>query len=132
MRREILLVGQVEDFDKFEFLTQAYIRHYRGSVYAADFWQRLSTVLSRSSFALEERRFVRIATLLEQVDRATRLKLLLVIGKKALVNGRLAVVHRAGEQALSLAEDTAERERAHFFVARRGRSPTNMRPGLRS
>ncbi|MEA3079349.1 MAG: chemotaxis protein MotC, partial [Sphingomonadales bacterium] len=29
LRREILLVGQAEDFDKFEFLTLAYIRHYR-------------------------------------------------------------------------------------------------------
>ncbi len=115
LRREIVLVGQAEDFDKFEFLTQAYVRHYRSSVYAADFWQRLSTVLSRSSFALEERRFARIATLLEQVDRATRLKLLLVVGKKALVHGRLAVVRLAGEQALSLAEEAGERERAHLL-----------------
>ena len=38
LRREILLVGQAEDFDKFEFLTLAYIRHYRNSVYAGDFW----------------------------------------------------------------------------------------------
>src|SRR5262249_9191434 len=48
LRREILLVGQAGDFDKFEFLTQSYIRRYRHSVYAGDFWQRFSTALTRS------------------------------------------------------------------------------------
>ena len=61
LRREILLVGQAEDFDKFEFLTLAYIRHYRNSVYAGDFWQRFSTGLTQSSLALDDRRFARIA-----------------------------------------------------------------------
>jgi chemotaxis protein MotC len=116
LRREIVLVGQAEDFDKFEFLTLAYVRHYRNSVYAGDFWQRFSSVLTRSSLALDERRFSRTAALLEQVDRASRLKLYLVISKAALVRGRLGVVLLAGEQALSLAPDgNADRERAHLF-----------------
>ncbi|MCA6123796.1 chemotaxis protein [Bradyrhizobium sp. WSM 1704] len=118
LRREILLVGQAEDFDKFEFLTLAYVRHYRSSVYAGDFWQRFSTALAQSSLALDERRFTRIAALLDQTDRASRLKLYLVIAKAALVRGRLAVARLAGEQALSLAPDAgADRERAHFFRA---------------
>jgi chemotaxis protein MotC len=116
LRREILLVGQAEDFDKFEFLTLAYIRHYRNSVYAGDFWQRFSTGLTQSSLALDERRFARVAALLEQVDRASRLKLYLVIARGAMVRGRLVVTRLAGERALALSADaSAERERAHFF-----------------
>ncbi len=116
LRREILLVGQAEDFDKFEFLTLAYIRHYRNSVYAGDFWQRFSTGLTQSSLALDDRRFVRIAALLEQVDRASRLKLYLVIARAALVRGRLIVTRLAAERALTLSADaTADRERAHFY-----------------
>jgi chemotaxis protein MotC len=116
LRREILLVGQAGNFDKFEFLTQAYIRHYRNSVYAGDFWQRFATAVTRSSLFLDERRFARIATLLDQVDRAIRLKLHLVIGKSALVRGRLAVARLAGEQALSLSQDeVADRELAHLL-----------------
>jgi len=116
LRREILLVGQAEDFDKFEFLTLAYIRHYRNSVYAGDFWQRFSTGLTQSSLALDDRRFVRVAALLEQIDRASRLKLYLVIARAALVRGRLAVARLASERALTLSADaTADRERAHFF-----------------
>ncbi|MBR0837711.1 chemotaxis protein [Bradyrhizobium manausense] len=116
LRREILLVGQAEDFDKFEFLTLAYIRHFRNSVYAGDFWQRFSTGLTQSSLALEDRRFARIAALLEQVDRASRLKLYLVIARGALVRGKLAVTRLAGERALTLSADaTADRERAHFY-----------------
>lgn len=116
LRREILLVGQAEDFDKFEFLTLAYIRHYRNSIYAGDFWQRFSTGLTQSSLALDERRFARIAALLEQIDRASRLKLYLVIARAAMVRGRLAMTRLAGERALALSADaSADRERAHFF-----------------
>ncbi|WP_431204950.1 chemotaxis protein [Bradyrhizobium betae] len=116
LRREILLVGQAEDFDKFEFLTLAYIRHYRNSVYAGDFWQRFSSGLTQSSLALDERRFARIVTLLEQIDRASRLKLYFAIARSAMLRGRLAVTERAGERALALSADaSADRERAHFF-----------------
>lgn len=116
LRREILLVGQAEDFDKFEFLTLAYIRHYRNSVYAGDFWQRFSTGLTQSSLTLDDRRFARVAALLEQVDRASRLKLYLVIARGALVRGKLTVTRLAGERALTLSADaTPDRERAHFY-----------------
>lgn len=118
LRREILLVGQAEDFNKFEFLTLAYIRHYRNSVYAGDFWQRFSTGLTQSSLALDDRRFARIAALLEQVERASRLKLYLVIARGALVRGKLTVTRLAGERALTLSADaTPDRERAHFYRA---------------
>jgi chemotaxis protein MotC len=116
LRREILLVGQAEDFDKFEFLTMAYIRHYRNSVYAGDFWQRFSTGLTQSSLALDDHRFARVAALLEQVERASRLKLYLVIARAGLVRGKLVVTRLAAEKALTLsAEATADRERAHFY-----------------
>ena len=116
LRREILLVGQAEDFEKFEFLALAYLRHYRNSIYAGDFWQRFSAGLTQSSLALDERRFARISALLEQLDRASRLKLYLVIARAAMVRGRLAVTRLAGERALALSADaSAERERAHFF-----------------
>ncbi|QPF93118.1 chemotaxis protein [Bradyrhizobium commune] len=116
LRREILLVGQAEDFDKFEFLTLAYIRHYRNSIYAGDFWQRFSTGLTQSSLALDDRRFARITVLLEQIDRGSRLKLYLVIARAALIRGRLAVTRLAAERALTLSADiTAERERARFL-----------------
>ncbi|MGL9621811.1 chemotaxis protein [Bradyrhizobium sp. U531] len=116
LRREILLVGQAEDFDKFEFLTLAYLRHYRNSIYAGDFWQRFSTGLTQSSLALDQRRFARITALLEQIDRASRLKLYLVIARAAMVRGQLAVTRLAGERALTLSADaSSERERAHFL-----------------
>lgn len=116
LRREILLVGQAEDFDKFEFLTLAYLRHYRNSVYAGDFWQRFTSGLTQSSLALDERRFARIVALLEQVDRASRGKLYLVIARAAMLRGRMVVTRLAGERALALSADASpERERAHLF-----------------
>jgi chemotaxis protein MotC len=116
LRREILLVGQAEDFDKFEYLTLVYVRRYGDSVYSGDFWQRFSSALTRSSLALDERRFARLSVLLEQIDRASRLKLYLGIARTALLRGRLAVVKLAGEQALPLSpDDHADSERAHLL-----------------
>jgi chemotaxis protein MotC len=116
LRREIQLVGQAEDFDKFEFLTQVYIRHYGNSVFSSDFWQRFSSALTRSSLALDERRFSRLSALLERLDRASRLKLYLAIAQTALIRGRLAVVRLAAEQALPLSgEGNADGERAHLL-----------------
>jgi chemotaxis protein MotC len=114
LRREIVLVAQAEDFDKFEFLTLSYVRRYRSSVYAGDFWQRFASALTRSSLALDERRFPRMVALLEQIDRARRLKLYLVISRAALVRGRIAVLRLASEQAMQLGPE-ADLERAHLF-----------------
>ena len=116
LRREILLVGQAEDFDKFEYLTLAYVRHYGNSVFSGDFWQRFSSALTRSSLALDERRFARLSSLLERIDRASRLKLYLGIARAALILGRLAVTRLASEQALPLSPDgNADSERARLF-----------------
>jgi chemotaxis protein MotC len=116
LRREILLVGQAEDFDKFEFLTLAYVGHYRNSIYAGDFWQRFSSALTRSGLALDDRRFPRLAALLEHLDAASRLKVYLAISRTALIRGRLTVARLAGENALMLGADgAADRERAHVF-----------------
>jgi chemotaxis protein MotC len=116
LRREIQLVGQAEDFDKFEFLTQVYIRRYGNSVFSSDFWQRFSSALTRSSLALDERRFSRLSALLERLDRASRLKLYLAIVQTALIRGRLALVRLAAEQALPLSgEGNADGERAHLL-----------------
>jgi chemotaxis protein MotC len=116
LRREILLVAQAEDFDKFEFLALSYLRRYRKSLYSSDFWQRFSSALTRSSLALDERRFPRLVVMLEQVDRANRLKLYLAIAKAALVRGRIAVLRLAGEHALQLGSDgNADLQRAHLF-----------------
>lgn len=116
LRREILLVGQAEDFDKFEFLTLVYVRHYGNSVFSGDFWQRFSSALTRSSLALDERRFARLSVMLEQLDHATRLKLYLAIARAGLIRGRLAVARLAGEQALLLSPDGhTDSERAHLL-----------------
>jgi chemotaxis protein MotC len=116
LRREILLVGQAEDFDKFEFLTLAYTHHYRSSIFEGDFWQRFSSALTRSSLALDERRFPRLSALLDQMEPASRLKVYLAISRTALVRGRLPVARLAGERALALSADSlADAERAHLF-----------------
>ena len=54
--------------------------------------------------------------MLDQLDRASRLKVYLALSRTALVRGRLTLARLAGEQALPLSpEEIPDRERAHFF-----------------
>jgi chemotaxis protein MotC len=70
----------------------------------------------QSGLALDERRFPRIAALLDQVDRTSRLKIYLAIARAAMLRGRLSVTLLAGERALAISPDEgADRERAHFL-----------------
>ena len=118
LRREIFLVGQAEDFDKFEFITLAYIRHYRNSIYASDFWQRFALALTRFNLGLNESRFPRISAMIGELDHAGQLKLYLLISRTALVRGRLAMARLSAAKGLVLsAEGSSERERAHFLHA---------------
>lgn len=115
LRREIVLVGQTEDFDKFEALAAAYVRLYRDSLYAGDFWQRFSLALTRTGFALEEHRFERVAAVLHALEPVGRFKVYLAVARTALVRGRPAIARLACDRALPLSADAGpDRERLHL------------------
>jgi len=121
LRREIFMVGQAEDFDKFEFLTLAYVRHYRNSIYAGDFWQRFALALTRFNLGMNETRFARISGMMGPLDREEQLKLYLLISRTALIRGRLVMAGLLAEKGLELsAERSPERERARFYHASAG------------
>jgi chemotaxis protein MotC len=69
--------------------------------------------------------------MLDQLDRASRLKVYLALSRTALVRGRLALARLAGEQALSLGpEEIPDRERAHLFRGAARALTENYEAGL--
>jgi chemotaxis protein MotC len=118
LRREIFLAGQIDDFDKFEWLSVQYIRRYRDSIYAGNFRQRFAIALSRFSFAQDPKNFPRLAGILEHLDVPSRRTLYLLIARTAVVRGKPQMARLAADQAFALSADgSAEKERARLYRA---------------
>jgi chemotaxis protein MotC len=118
LRREIFLVGQVDDFDKFESLATQYFRRYRHSIYAGNFRQRFALSVARFSFAQQPDRFPRLVAVLDNLDRASQRALYLLITRTALVRGRTEMAGLAAERVVNLTDEgSTDRTRAHFYRA---------------
>lgn len=118
LRREIFIVGQDDDFDKFEALAVRYFRRYRHSVYAGNFRQRFALSVARFSFVQRPDRFPRLVAVLDHLDRASQRALYLLIARTALVRGKTEMTALAADRVLALSDDdSAERVRARLYRA---------------
>lgn len=118
LRREIFIVGQDDDFDKFEALAVRYFRRYRHSIYAGNFRQRFAMSVARFSFAQRPDRFPRLVAVLDHLDRSSQRGLYLLIARTALVRGKPEMAALAAKHVALLSEEgSAERLRAHLYHA---------------
>jgi chemotaxis protein MotC len=118
LRREIFIVGQDDDFDKFEALAVRYFRRYRHSIYAGNFRQRFALSVARFSFVQRPDRFPRLVAVLDHLDRASQRALYLLIARTALVRGKTEMTVLAADRIFVLSDDdSAERVRARLYRA---------------
>jgi len=118
LRREIFLVGQVDDFDKFEALATQYFRRYRHSIYAGNFRQRFALSVARFSFVQQPDRFPRLVAVLDNLDRASQRALYLLITRTALVRGKAEMAGLAAERVVALTDEgSTDRTRAQLYRA---------------
>lgn len=118
LRREIFIVGQDDDFDKFEALAVRYFRRYRHSIYAGNFRQRFALSVARFSFVQRPDRFPRLVAVLDHLDRGSQRALYLLIARTALVRGKTEMAVLAADRVFALSDDdSAERVRARLYRA---------------
>lgn len=118
LRREIFIVGQDDDFDKFEALAVRYFRRFRHSIYAGNFRQRFALSVARFSFAQQPDRFPRLVAILDHLDRSSQRGLYLLISRTALVRGKTEMALLAAERVAELTEeDSPEHLRARLYHA---------------
>jgi chemotaxis protein MotC len=118
LRREIFIVGQDDDFDKFEALAIRYFRRFRHSIYAGNFRQRFAMSVARFSFAQQTDRFPRLVAILDHLDRISQRDLYLLIARTALVRGKPEMAALAAKHVALLSDEgSPERLRAHLYHA---------------
>lgn len=118
LRREIFIVGQDDDFEKFEGLAIRYFRRYRHSIYAGNFRQRFALSVARFSFVQRPDRFPRLVAVLDHLDKASQRALYLLIARTALVRGKTEMTVLAADRVFALSDDdSTERVRARLYRA---------------
>jgi len=118
LRREIIVVDQIGDQEKFEFLARQYLTRFRHSVYAGNFRYRFGTILAHFNFADETGPAKAIDNMFRDLDTSTARELYLTVARSAVVQGQANAAAFAGERAGSLAADgSADQARAHLYRA---------------
>lgn len=102
LRREVFLVAQTGNLDRFEFLSRQYLRRFGTSIYAEDFRQRFATAIARLGIADGDDRFPRLEAILKSSDPENQRALFLQLAQAAVVHGKLATARSAANDAAKL------------------------------
>jgi chemotaxis protein MotC len=118
LRRQIFVVDQLGDVDKFEALSRQYLERFRHSAYAGNFRQRFAAALTRMEFINDAAEFDRLDDMLSELDPASRLDLYLTISRAAVTLGKATAASLAAERALALADPAGpDAARARLYRA---------------
>jgi chemotaxis protein MotC len=102
LRREVFLVVQTGNLDRFEFLSRQYLRRFGTSIYAEDFRQRFATAIARLGIADGDDRFPRLEAILKSSDPENQRALFLQLAQAAAVHGKLSTARSAAADAAKL------------------------------
>lgn len=118
LRREIFVVSQMKDANKFEALSRQYLHRFRRSVYGGNFRQRFAAALTRLEFAKDEVKFSRLVSMLNELEPEGQRELYLLVARAALDQGQTKAAILAADKAYDMATaDKVSAERAKLYKA---------------
>ena len=118
IRRQLGVVVDRRDHDRFQRLTMRYVRKFQRSVYAAAFREHLATGLTHESFEMNEARSAWLTSLLDHLDRSVRPTYCMAIAERGLVKGRAKLVKIAASRVEADAgANSGHGARARLFKA---------------
>ncbi len=121
LRREVFMVAQAGDIERFEYLSGHYLRRFNNSVYAPDFRQRFATALTRLNLAETSGHFQRLRALLDASDTDNRRATFLHVARSATIHGKIETARLAAAQAESLSMlGSSDGVRARLYGAAAG------------
>lgn len=118
LRREIFVVSQLKDVNKFEALARQYLHRFRRSVYGGNFRQRFAAALTRLEFAKDETKFARLVSMLSELEPEGQRELYLLVARAAIDQGQTKAAILASEKAYEMAAtDKVGATRARLYKA---------------
>lgn len=118
LRREVVLVAQAEDFEKFLALSRQYLDRFRSSTYMDNFLEVFATGALQFGLTPDGARFAQIEPVLAEVPRDDRRRVYLHVARAAAIKGRILVARRAAGRAGDIADGgTTDEARARLYAA---------------
>ena len=118
LRREILIMGDRGDIDKFLSLSEQYARRFRRSVYADNFWQSFATSAAKLTPTGDGQALHRLETLVAMLGVDEQRNTFLSIAQNAAIGGNVAMAGFAAEHAASLCQEgSLDKARAKLYGA---------------
>jgi chemotaxis protein MotC len=118
LRREVGLLSETSDFDKFAALARQYWSRFRQSPYAENFLRQFAGAVARVSVLIKPEQWEQVDEFISSLTAERRRELYLVSAQTAAVAGNSSFADLAAQRALQLAAPgTVERQRALLYRA---------------
>jgi chemotaxis protein MotC len=118
LRREVGLLSETAEFDKFAGLARQYWERFRNSPYAPNFLSQFLLSAARVSLRIRVAEWTQLDEFINSLKPETRRALYLVVAQTAAVGGNFALGDMAAGRVLDMSpENTVERQRALLFRA---------------
>ena len=116
LRREVALLGETKEFDKFSSLARQYWTRYRASPYADNFLRQFLAASARVSLSIKLAEWAQLTEFINSLTPETRRALYLGMAQAAAVSGNFELAAMAAQIVLDLAPtDIVERQRALLY-----------------
>lgn len=117
LRRQMLVVRELNDFPRFIQIASEYVRRFQHSVYAGNFRQRLEAALVQFDFGADPSRFEQFAGLLNGFEPAAQRQMYLVAARHLVESGKLQSVLPVAKRLVEISDRyPGDLARAHLYL----------------
>jgi len=117
LRRELLTLDSITQFDGIEKLARRYAEKYSKSPFAPRFWENLRDATVGRALSVDYSKTASMETLLSAMPSPRQVEMHLDISKKAILSARLDIAQEEVAKAKSVARSVAEGSRVQLFLA---------------
>ena len=118
LRREVGLLADERQYERFASLGRQYWARFRASPYAENFLRQFMLGVARVSLSIKLSEWSQLNDFVESLTQETKLKIYLTVAENASVVGNVELAAMAAQRARDLSpEDSRERQRASLYVA---------------
>lgn len=105
LRREVLLLSNVEDHARFEMLSFQYLRRYPKSVYAKNFNRSFAIATASSKYGSDPKLMGRLEKRLDALDDDARKQLYMALAEEGVMRGQVELTRMSADKIGHLLKD---------------------------
>ena len=105
LRREVLLLSNVDDYERFEMLAFAYLRRFPRSIYAKNFYRSFAIAVVTGEYGTDPKLMERLERRMEELSEPVRKQLYMAIAEEGVIRGRVELTRLATDRIGHLFRD---------------------------